>query len=694
MPTRKRTGLLAGAVATALLAFPGIASAAVTSNVAAGALTVTSDAADPITITAVNGQVKVNGADPGTGAVNANTITSIAVTGGPGANAIDLAGVTPTTYPGITGLNVTVDGGGGNDTITGSEHADLLDGNAGDDRIVPNDNPAPPNVVRDDARGGLGDDTIVWNGGDDDDLNEGGPGVDTIQVNGAAANETFTVNAAAGRVIFDRALPTPTPPGLFNIDIGTAEVLDLNMNGGDDNVTAGAGLDALGFKLDVDGGAGNDTIDGSDAADLLAGGDGDDRIIPDDNPAGPGAPRDDARGDAGNDTIVWNGGDDDDLNEGGDGVDTIEVNGAAFDETFTVKPGPNGRVIFDRALPTPTPPGLFNIDIGTAEVLDLNMNAGNDTLVTDPGMPGFKIDAEGADGDDRIDGGDAADLLSGGNGNDRIVPDDNPAGTRDVARGDAGDDTIVWNGGDDDDVNDGGDGNDTSEVNGADAGERFTLEPSATAGRVAFDRTSTNPAPFSIDIGTTERLLLNANGGDDVVLGSSGLAGLIAAEFNGGDGDDAIRGTDAEDRIDAGRGHDVVNSRDRAEDLVDCGPGIDLARVDRRDFLRGCNLVLGGHLKVRVAAKKVEVANGIAALPLKCAGTKACKGTVRLRHDGKTLARGKFTIRNRSKVVRLELNQKGRRLLARGDRSVRVQFDAKDRRGNGWRATQRVTLAH
>ena len=51
-------------------------------------------------------------------------------------------------------------------------------------------------VVRDDARGDAGNDTIIWNGGDDDDLNEGGPALDTIQVNGATANETFTVNAA------------------------------------------------------------------------------------------------------------------------------------------------------------------------------------------------------------------------------------------------------------------------------------------------------------------------------------------------------------------------------------------------------------------------------------------------------------------------------------------------------------------
>ena len=429
--SRARAGVLAGTAVAALLAFPGIASAAVNSNVTGGALTVTSDAGDAIAITAVNGQVKVNGNDPGNGAANAANITSITVTGDAGANVIDLSGVTPTTYAGITGLNVTINGGGGGDTITGSEHADVLNGGDGDDRITPNDNPAPPHtVVRDDARGDAGNDTIVWNGGDDDDLNEGGPGLDTIQVNGATANETFTVNAVNGRVIFDRALPTPTPPGLFNIDAGTMEVLDLNMNAGDDTVTAGAGLDALGFKLDVDGGDGNDIIDGSDAGDLLSGGNGDDRITPDDNPAPPQTVvRDDARGDAGNDTIIWNGGDDDDLNEGGDGIDTIQVNGATANETFTVKPGPNGRVIFDRALPTPTPPGLFNIDAGTMEVLDLNMNAGDDTLTTDSGLGAFKIDAEGGDGNDIIDGGDAADLLQGGNNNDRIIPDDNPLNT-------------------------------------------------------------------------------------------------------------------------------------------------------------------------------------------------------------------------------------------------------------------------
>ena len=302
-------------------------------------------------------------------------------------------------------------------------------------------------------------------------------------------------------MIFDRALPTPTPPGLFNIDAGTMEVLDLNMNAGDDTVTAGAGLDALGFKLDVDGGDGNDTIDGSDAGDLLSGGNGDDRITPDDNPAPPPTVvRDDARGDAGNDTIIWNGGDDDDLNEGGDGIDTIQVNGATANETFTVKPGPNGRVIFDRALPTPTPPGLFNIDAGTMEVLDLNMNAGDDTLTTDSGSAPSRSTPRAATATTCIDGGDAADLLQGGNNNDRIVPDDNPLNTLDVARGDAGDDTIVWNGGDDDDLNDGGDGNDTTEVNGAPRARRSPSSrppPPAACGSTARAPTPARSASTS-----------------------------------------------------------------------------------------------------------------------------------------------------------------------------------------------------
>ena len=262
-------------------------------------------------------------------------------------------------------------------------------------------------------------------------------------------------------------------------------------------------------------------------------------------------------------------------------------------------------MIFDRT--GPTPPGPFNIDIGTAERLDLNTNAGDDTVTADPGFAGFSLDVEGGDGNDSIDGGDAADVLAGGAGNDRIVPDDNPAGTRDVARGDAGDDTIVWNPGDDDDTNDGGDGNDISEVNGGSGGERFTVKPSSVPGRVLFDRTApTPPGPFNIDIGTTELLRLNAGGGNDVITGAKGLAGRIVSELNGDDGNDSILGTDAADRLNGGAGRDLLQSRDKAEDLVDCGTGFDLALVDKRDFVRGCNIVLGGARRVSVPAGAIR----------------------------------------------------------------------------------------
>jgi Ca2+-binding RTX toxin-like protein len=672
---KARTGVLAGAATIALLALPGIANAALTTNaVVGGKLTVTSNAADPITVTcsAPGGNVQVNGANPTTGATACAAITAIEINGGPGANAINLEGVGGDF---TTLASVLVNGGDDVDTIIGSQKPDRLVGQRGNDIVS--------------GRGG--NDTLVWNGGEGDDENNGEAGTDTIEVNGAAVAETFTVKpdaALAGRIRFDRVAPSPGPPAPFFLNIGTSEVLDLNMNAGNDIVTADAGLDALGFKLDVDGGAGEDNIDGSDAADLLKGGPDNDTITPDDNPVGT---VDDARGDAGDDRIIWTGGDDNDRNDGGEGNDVSQVNGATADETFTVKPGAAGHVVFDR---TSTNPQAFTVDMTTTESLRLTMNDGNDSMVATGVIAPFKLDIDAGAGNDTIDSGDGADLLEGGEGNDSIAPDDNPANTLDVARGGNGDDTITWNGGDDNDVNDGGAGNDTSVVNGATAAERFTIKPGATAGRVQFDRTNANPGPFSIDIGTTELLRLNANDGDDVIKGFKGLQGLIKTELNGEGDDDQIRGTDAEDRINAGKGLDIVNSIDRAEDLLDCGPGLDFAFVDRRDFLRNCNIVIGGLLRVKAPKSAVVDDNGVAAVRLKCAGTKKCKGVAKLRSGGKTLGSARFNIKSGKQTVDLKLNRKGKRLMAKSasKHRVKLQIDAKDSNGNGWRSTSRLTL--
>jgi Ca2+-binding RTX toxin-like protein len=391
--------------------------------------------------------------------------------------------------------------------------------------------------------------------------------------------------------------------------------------------------------------------------------------------------------------MIWNGGDDDDVNDGGAGNDTVTVNGAAVAESFTLNASATaGHASFDR-LATPGP-GPFNIDIVASERLDLNANGGDDTFASNGAIAalGLHADVEGADGNDTIDGSDAADLLDGGAGNDQIVPDDNPAGTLDDARGGDGDDTIVWNGGDDDDLNEGGAGADSSVVNGATADERFTIKPSATAGRVRFDRLATpGPGPFSIDIGTTEQLRLEANAGNDRIKGAAGVAGLISTILNAGDGNDRVNGTDAVDAISGGKGNDIINSIDRAEDTVSCDQGFDLAFVDRRDFLRQCELAIGGLPKVALKGKPQLDGNRVA-LRLKCVATAKCKSVVKLKRNGKTLGTDKVTLkRGKTASMEIALNARGRRVLSDGDR-VKVQILSKDNQGNGWRSAKTVRL--
>ena len=112
---------------------------------------------------------------------------------------------------------------------------------------------------------------MIWNPGDDTDLNEGGGGADRSRST-AAAREVFTTTANGTRVRFDRLDPAP-----FAIDIGTSENLVLNANGGDDRFSATGDLAPL-MAITVDGGAGGDTILGSNGADVVLGGAGNDFV--------------------------------------------------------------------------------------------------------------------------------------------------------------------------------------------------------------------------------------------------------------------------------------------------------------------------------------------------------------------------------------------------------------------------------
>ncbi|MGZ8633513.1 MAG: calcium-binding protein [Solirubrobacteraceae bacterium] len=647
-------------------------------------MTGTSTGSDAITISCDAGNVAVANATVAP-ATACTAITAINVTGGDGANVITLTGVTALTYSALT--QTTINAGAGDDQIFGSERVDEMHGGAGNDRIIGDDNPAGTHDV---FEGEAGDDVLIWRAGEDDDIMHGGDGADSVQVNGAPVAEAFTIrpSATAGRVLFDR-LAAPGP-GAFNLDIGTAERLELLANGGDDSLVSDGALDATGIKLDIHGGDGNDNLDGGDGADQIAGEGGNDTITPDDNPLNT---RDIALGGDGDDTMIWNGGEDDDVNDGGAGSDTVTVNGAAAPEAFTLNASATaGHASFTRAA-TPGP-GPFNIDIVASERLDLNANGGDDTFSSDGAIAalGLHADVEGGDGNDTLDGSDAADLLDGGFGNDRIVPDDTPAGTRDDARGGDGDDTIAWNGGDDDDLNEGGAGNDTSEVNGAPVAERFTIKPSPTAGRVLFDRLATpGPGPFNVDIGTTERLHLEANAGNDRITGAKGVKGRISTVLNAGDGNDRVRGTDAVDAISLGKGNDIASTIDKAEDTLSCDKGIDLAFVDRRDFLRRCELVIGGLRRVAIKGKPQLDGNRVA-LRLKCVATEKCKSVVKLKRKGKVLGRAKVTIkRSKTRSINVTLNKRGRKVLSDGAR-VKVEVQSKDKRGNGWRSSKTVRL--
>ena len=170
--------------------------------------------------------------------------------------------------------------------------------------------------------------------------------------------------------------------------------------------------------------------------------------------------------------------------------------------------------------------------------------AGNDTLI-------------GKGGNDQLFGGDGNDTLIGGAGNDQMF-------------GGAGNDLMIWNPGDGTDLMEGGDGIDTAEVNGGNASEVFTME--ANGSRVRFDRLS--PAPFSLDIGTTENFVLNMGGGDDVFTAGNGLASLINLTIDGGDGNDTITGGDGNDTLIGGSGNDVITGG-RGNDTLLGGTGDD-----------------------------------------------------------------------------------------------------------------------
>jgi Ca2+-binding RTX toxin-like protein len=188
---------------------------------------------------------------------------------------------------------------------------------------------------------------------------------------------------------------------------------------------------------------------------------------------------------------------------------------------------------------------------------------GNDTLI---GGSGNDL-LFGQAGDDVLLGKGGNDLLFGGTENDTLTGGDGD----DQMFGEAGNDRLIWNPGDDTDLMEGGDGIDTVENNGGNGAETFTVI--ANGNRVRLDRVS--PAPFSLDIGTTENLVVNLNGGDDTFTAANGLAALINLTVDGGAGNDTITGGDGNDLLIGGDGNDVIDGA-RGNDVALMGAGDDV----------------------------------------------------------------------------------------------------------------------
>ncbi len=363
--------------------------------------------------------------------------------------------------------NDTIDGGAGDDLITGDATGgngignDKLFGGDGNDEIygdTVNGDLAVGGADRLD--GGAGDDALSGDGGDDvliggagDDQLDGGDGNDTVSYEdrGAGENVTASLSASGGGVgtEIDAFFSVENLTGGDGDDIliGDGNENILSGGAGDDELTGGLGDDTL------DGGAGNDTASYRDrsvdvTASLAAGTGGvsgeTDSYLSIENLAG-GEGQDQLTGD-GNANKLF-GQDNDDTLNGGGGADELfgdngddTLNGGGGGDTLN---GGNGSDILNGNAGADTLNGGGQSDT-------LNGGSGGDTLNGDSGSDTLN----GGGGGDTLNGGTSADALNGDGGNDTLNGDAGAdtldgGGGDDILNGGAGDDTLIGGAGND-----------------------------------------------------------------------------------------------------------------------------------------------------------------------------------------------------------------------------------------------------
>lgn len=527
-------------------------------------------------------------------------------------------------------IQLQLNGGLGADMLLGSEGDDLINGGDGNDTALMGD----------------GDDSFTWNPGDDNDTIEGQAGIDQMIFNGANVAENITFSASGGRVVFFRNVASvtmdlnDTEAITFNA-LGGADIITVNDLSGTDvtginlNLTEAANL-AGADNVIVHGTSGDDvilprlngsnfTLSGLAAAVSLTGFDSaNDRVsihsfagddIVDASEVGPGGPNLTIDGGINNDTLVGTAGAD--VIAGGDGNDVLLSNGGtdALDggtgENIVINGGPGSGStgifslfgtdssntitisrnaagqIFSNGVPIP------DATVANTVMIRVFGMAGDDNLVLDESggaLPAVVL--YGAAGNDTLTGGFGGDWIFGGAGSDAVlgkggfdflfggINNDTLTGgdADDSVFGEADSDLMIWNPGDDTDLNEGGSGIDTVEVNGGGGDEVFTV--TANGARVRFDRL--NPAPFSIDIGTSENFVLNAAGGDDSFSATGNLAVLISISVDGGAGNDTLLGSNGIDLLTGGDDNDFIDGQ-QGNDVALMGAGDDTYQWDPGD---------------------------------------------------------------------------------------------------------------
>ncbi len=378
-----------------------------------------------------------------------------------------------------------ISGGDGNDTINSGGGNDIVAGGRGNDV----------------ASLGSGDDTFVWNPGDGSDTVDGQSGTDTLLFNGSNVSENITISANGSRARLFRDV------GNVTMDLSSIEHIQLDVLGGADNITVD-NLSGTGVKLV--------------AVDLAS-------------PPGSG------QGDGQADTVTVNGTDTKNhVTIASDGA-AVTVSGLPATVTIAGAEGSNDSLIIN--------------GLGGNDVIDASqLNAGQINLTID-----------GGDGNDTITGSRGNDVLIGGAGNDTVT---GGAGN-DVALLGDGDDTFIWNPGDGSDIVEGQAGDDTLRFNGSNANETITV--SANGSRVRLFRDVGN---VTMDINDVESTVVSAGAGDDVITAGNGLASLTQLTLDGGAGNDTITGGDGNDILIGGDGNDTV-AGGRGNDVASLGSGDD-----------------------------------------------------------------------------------------------------------------------